>query len=287
MKRKIEAFDIFNIIILVLLIIAILFPFIHIISISFSSNIYVAKQDILFYPKGFNFDSYKLVFEEKTFLRCYLNTIVYACTGTLISIIVILITAYPLTKNKFKPRTFLMKFYALTMFFNGGLIPAYLLISELGMIDTIWSIVLPVAINVFNLIICRSFLQTIPESLGESAYIDGASEWMIFLRIVVPLSKPIIAVLALYTMVWQWNSFFQPLLYLNKQELWPLSLLLRRILISLQFTVEDEMFDVGQRATPNAFKGAIMVITMLPIMCVYPFVQKYFVKGVMIGSIKG
>ena len=227
------------------------------------------------------------IWNEPNFLLSYGNTVFYAVIGTIITLSVTLLTAYPLTKQYFVGKRFLMRFYSVTMFFGGGIVPTYILVYELGLVDTRLVIILLAALNVWNVIVTRTFISGIPESLCESATIDGAGEWRILLGIIVPLSKPIVATLSLYSIVDEWNSFYTPMIYLNQPELQPVSLVLRRILVSSQFSDNMMSPDVANQVSELNLKGASIIITILPIICIYPFIQKYFVKGMLVGSIKG
>ncbi|MEG1687956.1 MAG: carbohydrate ABC transporter permease, partial [Angelakisella sp.] len=235
------------------------------------------------------------VFADKQIFQAYYNTLWYTLVGTTINIIVTLPAAYALSRTKYCLKKPVMFFFSVTMFFSGGMVPSYLLIQNLHLYNTRWAMVLPGAISVFNLVMARTFFSsTIPDELAESAKIDGANDLQIFIKIVLPLSKAIIAVLVLYYGVGHWNAFFNALIYLRDQELAPLSIYLRRLLIlgttnygsagiSDFMMVDDQMAIMG---ITQRMKYCSIVVTMLPIMLVYPFFQKYFAKGVMVGSLK-
>lgn len=285
-----KVFNVFNIIVLSLIAFATLYPFVFIISSSFSNTVAILKQEVFLWPVGFNLDSYKMVFSSSDILTAYYNTIWYTVVGTAISVLLTAGCAYPLSRKTYSMRSPIMLYIAVTMFFSGGLIPFFLLITQLGMYDTRWAIVIPGAVSAWNLIIARVFLQTtIPDELTEAACIDGANEVVIFFKIVLPLSLPIIAVLSVFYGVGHWNNFFGPLIFLSNDKLFPLSLYLRRILITgaRAYQQTEGFVDTLQSAAMAAkVKNAAIVVTILPIICVYPFLQKYFVKGMMIGAIK-
>lgn len=286
-RIRLDWFPYINGFLMALLIVVMLYPFVYVLSLSLSAPEFVMRGQITLWPKGLNMESYSLIVKEPAFLQSYWNTIRYSVTATIICLAVTLITAYPLSKASFRGTKWLMKFYVITLFFSGGLIPNYLLVQNLGLIDSMWSLVFPVALNVWHIIICRAFLQSIPESLSESAHMDGANDWVILIRIMMPLSMPILATLTLFTIVEQWNSFFLPMLYLNSPEMQPLSLFLRRILLSLEFLQGDAIASMESAITPESFKGAAIIVSILPIVSIYPFIQKYFIKGMLIGSVKG
>ena len=266
-----------------------LYPFILIISLSISDPEAVLRGEVTFLPVGFSFRAYEKMITTSNFLRSYGNTILYATVGTIITLALTALTAFPLSVQKFKTRKYLNLYYMITMFFYGGMIPTFLVIRELGIIDTLWAMVLPGALTAYNIMIFRSFFQGIPESLHESAYIDGANDWRILFSIILPLSKPVIATVALFTIVRHWNSFFNALLYLNDPNKFPLQMILRNILTGAEQLDKDSgAFDtLANTSVTESLKDASIIITTLPVICVYPFIQRYFVKGVMIGSVKG
>ena len=236
--------------------------------------------------------SYKTVFQYDAIWTGYLNSIVYTFVGTIISIVLTLFAAYPLSRNDFRGGSILMKLFLFTMMFNGGLVPTYLLVRNLGMVDTIWAVVLPTAVNAYNIIVARTFFrQTISKELQEAAELDGCSDFKFFTKIAIPLSMPIIAVLCLWVVVALWNGYFNPLIYINSQEKYPLQLVLRRILLMSQVDFGNSAVDpkvvMENQFLSQMLRYGTIIISSLPLMIIYPFVQKYFVKGVMIGSVKG
>lgn len=264
-----------------------LYPFVYILSCSISNPAAVAVGKVWLLPKGITFDAYRRVIEDRLVWISYKNTLWYVSVGTTINMLLTTITAYPLSRKRFSGRNPIMMFISFTMFFSGGMVPTYLLVKNLGLINSRWAIVIPVAISTWNLIIMRTFFEGIPESLYEAATIDGCNDIGILLKIYLSLSKPVMAVMVLFYAVSHWNSYFNAMLYLNKEELYPLQMLLRKILI--QYEQSDLMADVmeGRDAVGQTIRYATIIISSLPIISVYPFLQKYFVKGVMIGAIKG
>ena len=265
----------------------ILIPLLHIISGSFSDPMALLKGEVGLLPEGFNLGMYKLVFRDDEIWQSYRNTIVYTVVGTSISVTLTACGAYPLSRKDFYGKNFFMGLFAFTMYFTGGMIPTYLLIKKLGMLDTMWALVLPSAVSTYNMIIMRTFFQTsIPDELVESAAIDGCNDLGVFFRIVIPLAAPIFAVMVLFYGVSQWNSWFPALLYISDRDLYPLQMILREVLI--QGEMSEMTGAIGDaEVIGDGLKYATMVVATLPIMCLYPFLQKYFVKGVMIGAVKG
>lgn len=291
MRRKISdhVFDTVVSIILIFAGLITLYPMLYTISMSISEPIYAMRNEVYLFPKGFSVESYKMVFENQEVLTAYLNTLWYTGVGTTINILMTVISAYPLSRKRFFIRNHLMVLVTFTMFFSGGMIPSFILINQLGLYNTRWAIVLPVAINTWNLILCRTFFQSIPDSLEEVATIDGASQFIILFKIFLPLSMPIIAVLILYYAVGHWNSYFSAILYLSDPDLQPMQIYLRKVLILANTSIIGDKMTTGTERSMATLqlKYSIIVVATLPILVVYPFLQKYFVKGVMIGSIKG
>lgn len=283
-------FNTVNAIILFLLVVVTLFPFLHLISMSFSSPEAASKFGLHLIPEGFNLDAYRKVFENGYILSGYANTIINTVITVILSLFVMTLMAYALSKKYLVHRTFFTGFVVFTMFFQGGLIPSYLLIRNLGLMDNRLALILPVLVNAFNMLIIRNYFMTIPSDMEEAAVIDGANDLTIFFRIMLPLSMPIIATVALWVAVERWNAWFDCLLYIRNPDKYVLQVLLQRIVID--GSSEFMSFDVrtaGTNSEPTAetIKAATIIVSTLPIMCVYPFIQKYFVKGVMVGSLKG
>lgn len=267
-----------------------LYPFVYVLSMSISDPVAVVRREVFLLPKGFSLAAYRTVLNDPIVLRSYYNTIWYTGVGTALNLVFTVMAAYPLSKRNFSARRVLMFLFVFTMFFSGGLIPLFVLVAKLGLYGTRWSIVLPTVIATFNLIICRTFFQTLPEDLFECARIEGAGEWRIVHKIVLPLSKPIIAVLVLFYGVTHWNSFFWALLFLPTADLHPIQIYLRRVLIqaSPEAVQQFETGEAGEGVMAMVqIKFAVMIVAVLPILLLYPFLQKYFVKGMLIGALKG
>ncbi len=277
--------------ILSLFTLAVLVPLIHIVAASFSSPTAVATSRVVLWPVDFSLKGYQAVFSNPYVLTGYWNTIFYTLLGTLINVTVTLLAAYPLSRKDLPFRGFFMFLFTFTMFFSGGLIPTYLLVSSLHLVGTFWSLLLPGALSVYNMILTRTFMQSnIPGELLEAAQIDGCSDLRFFFNMVLPLSKAVIAVITLYYAVGHWNAYFSAMIYLNEKDTYPLQLILRDILIANQISTNDIVDDAvlaGKQGMADLLKYSLIIVSSLPIICVYPFVQKYFVKGVMIGSVKG
>lgn len=265
-------------------------PLVNVVSNSFSDPSMVISGRIWLLPKGFNLEAYKEVLSTPDIGKGYLNSVFYTVFGTLINIFVTILAAYPLSRKELVGKGFIMAIFTFTMFFSGGLIPTFLVVKNLGLLNTRWSQVIPGAMTVMNVIIARTFFQnSIPKELYESASLDGASHNQVLVRIVLPLSAPIIAVLTLYYAVGHWNSFFGALLYLDSKVLYPIQIILRDYLMGAITDVEQE---TGLEAAQfldrvEVFKYALIVVGSLPVIILYPFIQKHFTKGVMVGSIKG
>jgi putative aldouronate transport system permease protein len=292
-----KVFDTVNYLILTVVIIVILYPLYFTIIASVSNPQLVGLGKIILYPRGVTLDAYYNVFSSKEIWVGYRNTIFYTCLGVLINLFVTIPCAFALARRNLSGRNMFMLIFVFTMFFHGGMIPNYILVKQLGMLDTVWAMVLPQAMSVFNMIITRTFFQTnIPEELYESAKMDGCSDFGMFFKIALPLSKSIIAVMALFYGVWHWNQFFSALIYLTHKQLFPLQLVLRNILLlnealsmaNMDSMTADEMDAVAKKVLmAESMKYALIFIASFPVLVAYPFAQKYFVKGVMIGSLKG
>lgn len=280
------AFDVVNTTLLIILAVVTLYPYLYVISASLSDpvELYRGSKFILF-PKGFNLLSYKIVFKNPMLFQAYFNTITYVVLGTAINVIMNIFGAYTLSKKHLPGSKVIMKLIVFTMFFSGGMIPTFILVFKLGMIDTLWAMVLPNAVSAMNIIIMRTFFMGIDPAVEESANIDGANDITILFRIVLPLATPVIAVITLFYAVRHWNSFFDALLYLRSRTKSPLQLILRDILISNDKSMTTGVFDNAQAVSENV-KYALIVVSTLPILFLYPYLQKYFVKGIMVGSIK-
>jgi putative aldouronate transport system permease protein len=287
-----KLFDVGVYMISIFIFIMVLYPLIFVVSASFSDPSKVMNGEIWLLPKGFTFDAYIEIFKNEEVWRGYRNTIFYTVVGTVINLFLTTLAAYPLSRRDLPGRNIFMFLITFTMFFHGGLIPTYLVVKGLGMVDTFWALVIPNAIATYNLIVMRTYFQTsIPWELQEAALIDGCSNTRLLLKIILPLSKPIIAVMVLFYAVMHWNAFFNALIYLRDEELYPLQLILREILIMNQTSLSDDasiQFGMDEKLLlAESIKYALIIVASVPILIMYPFVQRHFVKGVMIGSIKG
>lgn len=268
-----------------------LYPFYYVIIMSISDPMEVAAMNVYLYPKGFYLDSYKLIVRDVRMWKGYLNTLIYVGCGTALTLLTSVLGAYPLSVKNLPGRKWVVRYLIIPMYFGGGLIPAFLLINQLRLYNTRWAIILPGAVSIWYIILTRTYFMTIPESLKESAFIDGATHLQLLFRIIVPVSKPILAVIAIYTIVGIWNSWFGALVYLPNEKLHPLQMYLHRVLVQQTVDLKDLTFDEATEAAKKVFsniqlKYSIIVFTTLPIVFTYPFFQKYFIKGVMLGSLK-
>ncbi|MBQ8953243.1 MAG: carbohydrate ABC transporter permease [Clostridia bacterium] len=285
------AFEWFNVIFLLVLCVVMLYPFLNVVASSVSNNSAVSRGLVSFYPIGFNLEAYKAVVRYKHIWNGYKNTLLYTFVGTAINLIMTICGAYPLSRKQFYGRSVFTFFVAFTMFFSGGLIPTYLIINAYGMLDTFWVMVIPGAISTYNMIIMRTFFQGIPVELEEAATIDGCNDVQTLWKIILPLSTASLMTIGMFYAVGHWNAWFNAVIYLRDTGRYPVQLWLRTIV--LQNQVRDLMEGSGavdvdvENLVADTIKFAVIVVAVLPILCVYPFVQKYFVKGVMVGSVKG
>ncbi len=283
-------FDLFIKIILSFILILVLYPLIYVLSASVSDPLLVIQGKVILWSVGINLDAYKRVFNNANIVVGYKNTLIYTFLGTAINLIMTTAGAYPLSRRDFKGRNFLTFFFSFTMFFSGGMIPTYLLIKRLGMINTIWALVIPPAVSVWNMVIMRTFFsESVPWELQEAAWLDGCSNIGILTRIVLPLSKPVIAVMIMFYAVSHWNSYFSALIYISDRNKYPLTLILREILIQSQMTDmgSDDLDVLKQILMTESLKYSVMMVASIPVLMLYPIAQKYFVKGMMVGALKG
>lgn len=278
-----KVFAVFNYIIITMLVIVTLYPFWHVVMASFSkSTQLMAHSGVLLKPIGFSTDAYKQVLHDKSIIRSFMNTVFIIITKTSLQILLTLFGAYFLSRKNLMLKPFVALMVVIPMFFGGGLIPGYLNIRQLHMDNTYWALILPGAVSTFNLIILRTGFEGLPDSLEESARLDGAGDMQILFKILVPLVLPSIMVVTLYYMVATWNSWFEAMIYLRKRELFPLQLILREILVESQVKT-----DLDSDVTEESIQYAVMVVSTVPILLIYPFMQKYFVKGATVGAVKG
>ncbi|MCA0757884.1 carbohydrate ABC transporter permease [Paenibacillus sp. N4] len=272
-----------------LILAAVLYPLIFIVSASFSDPALVLNGEVLLLPKQITLEAYRNVFDNDQIWNGYANTMVYTAIGTSVNLIMTTLAAYPLSRPDLPGRGVFMFIITLTMFISGGLIPSYLLVKSLGMVDTMWALIVPGAVATYNLIVMRTYFQSsIPWEIQEAAHIDGCSNWKLLTYVILPLSKPILAVMVLFYAVGHWNSYFNALIYIRSEELYPLQLVLREVLMVSQSDAVDSNVGLESKVLlAESIKYVVIIISSLPVLVMYPFVQKHFVKGVMIGSLKG
>ena len=282
-----RVFDIFNYGLLGVILIVTLYPILNQVAISLSSASGILRSTVTIFPKDFTLETYKGLIEQRIFWKNYANTIIYAVFGTALSLAATTLCGYALSKKDVFGSGILLRLIVFTMFFAGGLIPNFVLIRNLGMIDTIWAIILPGAILPYNVLLMRTYFMWLPYELEEASKIDGMGQFGYFMKIALPLSKPIIATITLFIFVVYWNDWFSALMYLNDQEMQPVTLYLRNMMMGATMAAQSGDMDSAMQTIPQSVPAASMVLVITPIICVYPFVQKHFVKGVMIGAIKG
>jgi len=289
-KKKIQLFDVIVYMIATFLLVLVAYPLLLVISNSVSDPNLVATGKVLFLPKGFNLDGYIAFFKDEKLLTGYANTLFYTTAGTAINLLVTLPAGYALSKKTVPGKAVIITLFMITMYFSGGMIPLFLVVSKLGLYNTRWPLLILGAFSVYNCLVCKSFFASMPSEMAEAAEIDGCSPMGIFVKIILPLSKALIGVMVLYFAVGHWNSFFDALIYIRDDSLQPLQIFLRRILILAQQVIGPET--EGEYGMELIRREALMryssiVVSSLPLMIVYPFLQKFFDKGVMIGSVKG
>lgn len=284
--KKITTFDVVITIIMLTILVLVGVPLLYIFSISLSSNEYIAQGAVTVFPKGITLSAYKEILSTPKVPMAYLNSIWYTALATVISMFLLVITAYPLSRRELKGRQGILLMIVFTMFFSGGMIPFYLLVQNLRMVDTVWALVIPWAVPAYELMLLRSYFENIPNEVYEAATIDGASEYRILFQVFLPMSLPILATLVMFIVRNQWNSYLVPLMYLQTPEKYPLQVVLQEMLLKGQAkttiaTVESAELNV------EALKNATIVLSIIPVLMLYPFVQRYFVKGLYIGAVKG
>jgi putative aldouronate transport system permease protein len=282
-------FDIFNNVFLGLFALTCILPFLYVIAGSLASNYEFRTRDFFIVPRTFNIQSYLYIFSSDTLVRSMFVSVYRTVLGTAVSMTLTLTMAYPLTRKELWGRNFILSVVVFCMLFTGGMVPTFLVVRNLKIINTIWALVLPNAIVITSLIVVKTFFQSLPAGLEEAAKIDGCNDLQVFLRIVLPLSMPVIATFSLFYAVWQWNSFFDALIYINDTKLWPLQIVLRQMIMLSQVALgEGRTIDPNLGSIPeDGMKMAVIVVSTVPILMVYPFLQKYFTKGALIGAIKG
>ena len=275
---------------LIFIMVVILVPVLFIIASSFSDAKAVSAGRVFLWPVDFSLAGYQVIFQSPNIVRAFANSVAYTAVGTVVSVSLTLLAGYPLSRTDLRIRGFVMFLFTVTMFFSGGMIPTYLVVSKLKLVDSFWAMILPSAMGVWNVILIKTYIQSsIPGEIYESASIDGCSDWKYFIQMVIPLSKPIIAVMILLYAVGKWNDFFSGLLYLNDVNKQPLQLLLRNILVTndaagMQLSLTEQM---NRQELKTLLQYSLIIVSSVSVMILYPFIQKYFVKGIMMGSIKG
>lgn len=286
-----KVFDIINHIVLLMLTIIVLTPLLFVISSSISDPNAIYRGEVFLFPKDITFEGYIRIFNDEQIFIGYKNTIIYTICGTILNLFLTFTSAYSLSRKNLKGKSFFVIMFTVTMFFQGGLIPTYLLVKNLGILDTLWAMILPGAVSFWNIVITRSYLQSnIPEELFEAAKIDGSTHLTYFRTVILPLSAPIIAVMALFYGVGHWNNYFNALIYMSTRAYFPLQLFLKDILIGsqAQANMMGDLSNVAaQQKLADLIKYGIIIVSSLPVLLIYPFLQKYFVKGILVGSVKG
>lgn len=288
-----KIFDGVNLAVMLILLLIFIWPLWFVVIASLSDPNEVWRGNVLLFPKGFTLMSYEKLMEYKRIWQGYANTIFYTVVGTLVNVVLTVCGAYPLSRKDFMPGKFLMLMFMVTMYFSGGLIPTFLVVNRLGLLDTRWAMIIPGAVSIYNMIITRTyFINSIPSSLEEAATLDGANSFQYLVKVVLPLSKPILSVIGLYYAVGHWNDFYTALLYLYDENLMPLQSFLRDMLMSSKMMMNDisgmDAATVEMKLhLAQTLKYSVIIVSSVPMLCIYPFIQKYFVKGIMIGSVKG
>ncbi|WP_274319426.1 carbohydrate ABC transporter permease [Paenibacillus qinlingensis] len=285
-SRGETVFSYFNVFLLSLISLSMVLPFIHVAAKAFSSESHVLAKDILLWPKGITTISFEYVLSNKQFYYSFGNSLFIAIVGTVISMALTVLAAYPLSRKGLPYTRFLMLLFVITMFFSGGLIPTYLVVKQVGLLNSLWSLILPTALAPFNMILIRNFFMGVPDSLEESARMDGASNLRILTSIYLPLSVPALATVGMFYAVGYWNAFFQAMMYITDRQLMPLQMFLLQ-LVTDEKSADLVVNDVFREVTPETIRAAAILCAVVPILFVYPFIQRYFVKGVMLGAVKG
>lgn len=264
-----------------------LFPFLYVLGVSFTSQAEAMRRSIVIIPEHITLAAYKEILGTKLIYSAYRVTLFVTVMGTLLNLAFTMLTAYPLARKSLKGRQFFLLYIVFTMLFSGGMIPQYLLVKELGMLNSVWSLIVPGLISAFNLLIVKGFFEQLPEAIDESARIDGAGELRILWSVVLPLSAPILATIGLFYAVGHWNSFFDAVLYIQDADKYPLQVVLRNILLGATALNNENIPDMQDAVNPISIQMAAVIVTTVPILLVYPFIQKHFAKGVLLGSVKG
>lgn len=286
-ERHRNGFDIANYAVLSIMGLFAIIPFIHVLAKSLSSSAAVTAGKVGFLPIGIQFDNYSFIFNQSQFLNSIIVSLIVTTLGTLSCLIITIMAAYPLSKQEFRGRKFILILYVFSMLFYGGIVPNYMLVKYLGLIDTIWAMIIPYLIIQFNLLVVKTFFEELPESVEESAKIDGASHFTILFRIIIPMSTPVIATIGLFSLVTYWNNFFHPLLFISTPSLKPLSLYLYEMITSANDILSRQSLDDQMKISTGGVVSTTIMVSAMPIIILYPFVQKFLVKGLTLGSVKG
>ena len=280
-----RVFDVFNVVILVAIGAIALVPFLYVLAGSFATEAEIATRPFFLWPNTFSLEAYKAILQSDAFVRALITTILVTVVGTTIQLLLTAAMAYPLSKANLPGGRVMLMLIVFTMVFGGGMIPTFLVVKELGLLDTYWALILPAAVNPFSLIIIKNFFQQLPKELEESAMIDGANEMRTLWSVILPLSKPVLATFALFYAVGIWNDFMSPLLYLNDSSMWTLQMFLRQVTAATDLSMLQD--NPGQQPPAEGIKFAVIIVATLPILLFYPFLQKHFAKGMLLGSVKG
>ena len=284
---KYSVFPIFNSALMISLMVIMLYPMLNVLAVSLSDYGEYLKHPMMFYPRNITFDAYRAILKSRLLYTSYRNTIFLTVVGTTVNVVITVMTAYPLSKSHLKGRRVITLAIIFTMLFQGGIIPTYFIVRAVGLLDTLWALIIPIAINTYYLIIMRSFFVTLPPSLEESAKIEGANDISILVRIILPISIPAIVTISLFYAVLNWNQFFQAILYIDSKDKWPLQILLREMILQATELIQADDIHQGTTVYPFTIRSATVIVVVLPILLVYPFLQKYFMKGILLGSVKG
>lgn len=283
-----RAFKAFTVIIVLLIAASCLFPFLYIISVSLSNKSAVLRSEVFLFPVDLDFSAYKAVFNNRALMTSMWFTILLTIVNTIVCVIMTVLCAYPLSKPELRWKGPLLLYVLFTMYFSGGMIPGYLNIKQLGLIDSFWVLILPGCLSTYNMILMKSFFQSMPREIEESAYVDGANDAVVLMQIILPLSKAMLATIALFYAVGRWNGFMDALLYINDGDMYTIQIRLRQLIQSSQVSaLIEDIPEMKENVIGETIKAACLIFSMIPVMIIYPWLQKYFVKGVMIGSVKG
>lgn len=281
-----RVFDVANVVFLTMVGLVALAPFLFVLVRSFASETELTSRPFFFWPHHFDLSAYTVIFNTPSFTRAVITTVLVTAVGTVLQLLLTVTMAYPLAKRDLPGRNFILSLVVVTLVFSGGMIPTFLIVRDLGLLNTYWALILPLAINPFSLIIVKSFFQNLPAELEEAAKVDGATELVVFWRIVLPLSKPILATFALFYAVGIWNDFMSPLLYLNDTSMWTLQMFLQQVTAATDLTTAQQV-DPSYIPPSQGIKYAVIVVATIPVLIFYPFLQKHFAKGMLIGAVKG